>query len=305
MRSPTQQRLTMRNISTTSGQATGAKRRRAAMLALSLLGALPGLAHAAPGASAAASFTVPASFAPGAAAIARLSHGDAKILATFQAAPGMDGYGIEAAPGQDGIVYTSADGRYVFMGDLFGPDGANLSTGYAQKYLPADATQAPPTTPPAQIWQQLSKVTQFQVGSPKAAKHVVMFLDPNCIYCHLAYVAMEPYLQNGSLRLSIVPVGVIKATSVGRAEALLAAPDPAKALSLDEARFDTTNEEGGLAAAVNPPAKIVVAINANDAFMQAHNIDGTPYLMFRDASGAVQGVSGMPQDIKVFLAAVH
>jgi thiol:disulfide interchange protein DsbG len=295
----------MRNMPTEPARrVAGAKNRIAAMFAISLLGVLPCLAHAAQGASPTANFTVPAAFAPGAAAIARLSHGDAKILATFQAAPGIDGYGIETSQGQDGIIYTTADGRYTFMGDLFGPDGTNLSDSYAQKYLPAAATQ-PPTTPPAQIWQQLGAAAQFQVGNPKAAKHVVMFLDPNCIYCHMTYVAMEPYLQNGSLRLSIVPVGVVKATSMGRAEALLAAADPAKALSLDEAQFDTQDEEGGLAEAVNPPAKIVAEINANNAFMQTQKIDGTPYLMFKDASGAVQAVPGMPQDIKAFIAAVH
>jgi thiol:disulfide interchange protein DsbG len=310
MRRPTQQRLTMRNLPIESVRRAGAKNRLGATLAISLLGALPCLAHAAPATSAApsapasANFTVPAAFAPGAAAIASLSHGAAKILAAFQAAPGIDGYGIEAGPNQDGIVYTTADGRYVFMGDLFGPGGANLSQTYAQQYLPAAATQ-PPATPPAQIWQQLNKVTQFQVGNPKAPKHVVIFLDPNCIYCHMTYVAMEPYLKNGSLRLSVVPVGVIKATSMGRAEALLTAANPTKALSQDEARFDSTNEEGGLAEAVNPPAKIVAEINANNAFMQANNIDGTPYLMFHDASGAAQAVSGMPPDIKAFLAGVH
>jgi thiol:disulfide interchange protein DsbG len=148
-------------------------------------------------------------------------------------------------------------------------------------------------------------VTQFQVGNPKAAKHLVMFLDPNCIYCHLTYVALEPYLQNGSLRLSVVPVGVIKETSPGRAEAMLAAADPAKALSLDEARFDTQNEEGGLPEAKNPPAKIVAEINANNAFMAKNNVSGTPYLLFHDASGAVQAVTGMPQDMTAFVTGVH
>lgn len=212
---------------------------------------------------------------------------------------------LRPAPARPGILYTTADGRYIFMGDLFGPNGANLSDSYAQKYLPAAATQAPPSPPPAQIWQQLSGVPQFQVGNPKAAKHLVMFLDPNCIYCHLTYVALEPYLQNGSLRLSVVPVGVIKETSPGRAEAMLAAADPAKALSLDEARFDTQNEEGGLPEAKNPPAKIVAEINANNAFMAKNNVSGTPYLLFHDASGAVQAVTGMPQDMTAFVAGVH
>ncbi len=300
MRHPTQQRLTMRNMPTPSARTAGTKTRLAALLAISLFGTLPYAAQAAQAAP--ANFTVPAAFAPGAAAITRLAHGQAKILAAFQVTSGIDGYGIEAGPGQTGIVYTTADGRYVFMGDLFGPNGANLSTSYAQTYLPAVATQTPSA---AQIWQQLKGTTQFQLGNPKAPKHVVMFLDPNCIYCHLTYVAMEPYLQNGTLRLSIVPVGVVKATSQGRAEALLAAPDPVKALNLDESNFDVQNEEGGLAEAVNPPAKVVAEINANDAFMQTNGIDGTPYLMFRDASGAVQAISGMPQDIKAFMAGVH
>jgi len=279
----------------------GAKSRLAGMISLLTLGGVPLAAHAA---APAAAYTVPASFAPGAAAIAKLSHGGATIIAAFQAAPGIDGFAIEAAPGQGGIIYTTADGRYVFNGDLFGPDGSNLSANYAQKYLPAAATEQPQTAPAAQIWQQLSTVTQFQVGNPKAPKHVVMFFDPNCIYCHTTYDALQPYVKDGSLRLSIVPVAVIKATSMGRAEALLMAKNPAQALNEDEAQFDVQHEEGGLPEAVNPPAKIVAAINANNTFMQSHNIDGTPYLIFRDASGAVQAVPGEPQDIKAFVAGV-
>ena len=279
----------------------GAKSRLAAMASCLILGGAPLAAQAA---VPKATYAVPASFAPGAAAIAKLSHGEATIIAAFQVAPGIDGFGVEAAHGQDGIVYTTADGRYVFMGDLFGPDGSDLSDSYAQQYLPAAATQQPQTAPAAQIWKQLSTVTQFQLGNPKAPKHVVMFLDPNCIYCHMTYDALEPYVKDGSLRLSIVPVGVVKPTSMGRAEALLMAKDPAQALSQDEAQFDVQNEEGGLPEAVNPPAKVVAEITADNAFMQSNNIDGTPYLLFRDASGAVQAVPGEPQDIKAFVAGV-
>jgi thiol:disulfide interchange protein DsbG len=279
----------------------GAKSRGAAMMSVLVLGGVPLAAHAAvPNAT----YAVPAAFAPGAAAIAKLSHGAATIIAAFQVAPGIDGFGVEVARGQDGIVYTTADGRYVFMGTLFGPNGSDLSDSYAQHYLPAAARQQPQTTPAAQIWKQLPTLTQIQLGNPHAPKHVVMFLDPNCIYCHMTYEALAPYVKDGSLRLSIVPVGVVKPTSTGRAEALLMAKDPAQALSQDETRFDVQDEEGGLPEAVNPPAKIVAEITADNAFMQANNIDGTPYLLFRDARGAVQGVPGEPQDIKAFVAAV-
>ncbi len=283
------------------GRFVGAKSHLAAMASCLILGGAPLAAQAA---TPAAAYAVPASFAPGAAAIAKLSHGKATIIAAFQAAPGIDGFGVEASPGQDGIIYTTADGRYVFMGDLFGPDGSDLSDSYAQQYLPAAATQQPQTAPAAQIWEKLSTLTQIQVGSPKAPKHVVMFLDPNCIYCHMTYDALEPYVKDGSLRLSIVPVGVVKPTSMSRAEALLMAKDPVQALSQDEAQFDVQNEEGGLPEAVNPPAKVVAEITADNAFMQSNNIDGTPYLLFRDASGTVQAVPGEPQDIKAFVAGV-
>jgi thiol:disulfide interchange protein DsbG len=279
----------------------GTKSRLTAMASCLILGGVPLAARAT---VSKVPYAVPVSFAPGAAAIAKLSHGEATIIAAFQVAPGIDGFGVEAAHGQDGILYTTADGRYVFMGDLFGPDGSDLSNSYTRQYLPAAATQQPQSAPAAQIGKQLSTVTQFQVGNPKAPKHVVMFIDPNCIYCHMTYEALEPYVKDGGLRLSIVPVGVIKPSSVGRAEALLMAKDPAQALSQDEAQFDVQDEEGGLPEAVNPPAKVVAEITADDAFMQSNNIDETPYLLFRDASGAVQAVPGEPQDIKTFVAGV-
>jgi hypothetical protein len=57
--------------------------------------------------------------------------------------------------------------------------------------------------------------------------------------------------------------------------------------------------------AVNPPANVVAEITADGAFMQSNNADETPYLLFHDASGAVQAVPGEPRDIKAFVAGVR
>jgi hypothetical protein len=42
-------------------------------------------------------------------------------------------------------------------------------------------------------------------------------------WANMTYDALAPYVKDGSLRLSIVPVGVVEPTAVGRAEALLMA----------------------------------------------------------------------------------
>lgn len=253
---------------------------RAALLCLALAPAAAGAEDAA------ATIPVPP---PVAATLDKLSHGQAKILKAFQAPAGLIGLAISTANGHDAILYASPDGAYLFQGDIVDQAGANLTDQASASYLPQ-----PPTA--AENFAALDKTHGFVWGQASAKKELWIVFDPNCIYCHKTFESLQSYVASGALKVHIVQVGFLKPSSLGRAAAILSAKDPVAALTEDETKFDTDNEEGGM-----PPdlsnADAVAQVKANNAWMEAQGISGTPYLLYHDGKGAVQGIAGYVEDV--------
>jgi thiol:disulfide interchange protein DsbG len=254
--------------------------------------------------------TLATKFAPGAAYITRISHGQAKILKAFVAAPGLDGFAVQIEPGHDMILYTTINGRYLIMGGLFGPTGSNMSLAYAKTYLPASAlkpTVSGPVAsgpPPAILRKELLHLAGFEVGKPTAPKHLIMVIDPNCIFCDLTYKSLAPFIQAGSVRLTVIPEGFLKPSSIGKAEAILMSKNPAETFQHNELDFNAAEEEGGATPATDPTPAVAAEIAANTRFMPAHDINGTPFLIYTNTAGVVQAEPGMPKNIQAFLAGV-
>jgi thiol:disulfide interchange protein DsbG len=250
-------------------------------------------------------------FLPGAHHITDLSRGDATIIAAFHAAPGLDGYAIALSPGHDLIVYTTVDGKYLFIGGLFGPDGRNLSADFSAKYLPSDLSDAqadngpPPATVSAvALSQAAASLHHFTIGDAGAPKHITMFIDPNCIYCKLTYDGLTPYISAKTLQVTIIPVAFLKPTSMTRAGEILDSAKPQEALAINETQFDTTNEEGGLPASGVVSNQALSKIQDNTDFFKEHSLGGTPYLIYPTGNGGMASISGMPSSIADFVAQI-
>jgi thiol:disulfide interchange protein DsbG len=120
---------------------------------------------------------------------------------------------------------------------------------------------------------------------------VYVFTDPNCPYCHRFWDASRRWVQSGKVQLRHILVGVIRADSANKAAAILTAKSPSEALTLNEQR----QAQGGIEGVKNVSADVQRRLDANAQLMDALGFQGTPGIMFRDETGAVQTRSGMPE----------
>ncbi|MGH8206594.1 MAG: thiol:disulfide interchange protein DsbG [Steroidobacteraceae bacterium] len=247
----------------------------AALIAvLSFVGPARG-APAAAQASAAAQATPPALAFP----IKRGFH----VVRTFTAVSGLTGWVMRDKDGQYDVFYTTADGLTLVTGQLLTSQGDDLSRQYLAQYAPLPDLSA--------LWAKLQKasiVVTGAKGAPKSAIYVVM--DPNCIFCHLLWIALKPYEAKG-LQVRWIPIGFLRADSTGKAAALL--QGGAAAMQQSQQHFDVQTESGGIRG-IPLTAQMKVKLDSNLALMHAGGVQGTPGVFYKDAAGHVVHSDGMP-----------
>lgn len=72
------------------------------------------------------------------------------------------------------------------------------------------------------------------------------FFDPNCPSCQLLYKNLRTFIASHGLQLRWVPVAIVNATSLGKAAAILQAPDPVAALRQNEEHYHGESYSGGI-----------------------------------------------------------
>lgn len=240
--------------------------------------------------------------------ISQLSNGQATILETFDGPAGtnLTGMAVSLGQGRNMIMYATKDGKYVFVGGIFGADGTNYSMQAAQKYLPNNPGLTGSTAPAQnveQIFKDLDKAHAYLWGKSSAKKEIWVVMDPDCVFCHKIYMDAKPLVEKGDLKVNVIQVGFLKPDSIGKAAAIVGAPDPAAALAKDEEGFDASREEGGIRPDTSNEAA-TAKVKANNQWMQAHGIGGTPYVIYRDKDGRPGVVPGYPQDLAALLKMV-
>ncbi|MBU2765980.1 thioredoxin fold domain-containing protein [Acidithiobacillus ferrivorans] len=143
------------------------------------------------------------------------------------------------------------------------------------------------------FWKAIhQKATGVLLG--ERGPEVIDFFDPNCPYCHKLYAMLKPYTQAGDVRVLMVPVGILTPTSMGKAEAVLAANDPAKALIRAESNTRNGSVDVTLTGAIT--RKTFMAIQANNGLFQGADREGVlPFLVIRTHAGQVAGMIGLPR----------
>jgi len=133
------------------------------------------------------------------------------------------------------------------------------------------------------------------VEGPASAKHVLYaFFDANCFYCHLTWKALQPYEAAG-LQVRWIPVAYQQPSSVGRAAAIMQAPDRAAALRVNETGYDASKYDGGITPSADPSPVLAAQFEANTALMRAFGAPGTPLVVWKTANGAVRYKIGVPR----------
>ncbi len=157
---------------------------------------------------------------------------------------------------------------------------------------PAD-TQLTRTEATRMFAAATERTHQFSEGMGDHLLYV--YFDPNCIYCHLLYERIQPYIRTGRVQVVWIPVVFLKSDSPGKAEAILSARNPAMALSLNEREFNTSDEEGGIRPLRHPATAIVRAVYENTRLLEVLGEVATPTLVFADRQGVIHIVPGMPR----------
>ncbi|MGB9429871.1 MAG: thiol:disulfide interchange protein DsbG [Gammaproteobacteria bacterium] len=203
------------------------------------------------------------------------------IKGTMQAPKGFKGY-VGEFGGQLTPVYLLPDGQTVTIGVLYDEHGKDLTNAAFRVATMPKLDQA--------LWQQLGHATWIAEGSTKPKRIVYIFTDTDCPYCHVLWLATQPYLKQGDVQIRNIIVAVIAPTSLGRGAAVLTADDPAEAMRRNELAFGHSPIKPF--AAVDP--KIRAKIEANENLMKRVDAFATPATVYRDDHGQIHILLGLP-----------
>lgn len=201
-----------------------------------------------------------------------VTHGNLKLE---KVVPGP-GRNIEAivarSPSGQKMLAWMVDGKYLAPGPLFNAQGENLTLREARK-----EGLMPKKLPAATTARLAMKAPGFTIG--KSGPLMVAFLDPNCIFCHLFWDGVQKDVQDGKVRVKVVPVGFLKPSSFPKAVTILMAKDPASAWAHNEARFTVKTEEGGTRPAKKLSARASNWIHQNTQLLGKTGEVATPTLV--------------------------
>jgi thiol:disulfide interchange protein DsbG len=157
------------------------------------------------------------------------------------------------------------------------------------------AEQPMPTYLPASAAATFENAPAIVEGaSGKNVKSTIyVFMDPNCIFCHYAWKALQPYEAAG-LQVHWIPMGFLKPDSPGKAAALLQAQDGPALMRELETKFSEKDESGGIAPLEKVPSATQAKLNGNIKTFQDLGFDGTPTIIYMTTGGRWADVSGLP-----------
>lgn len=196
--------------------------------------------------------------------------------------------GLEAYAGitqqQPLAIFVTPDGEHVIIGTMMDAAGMDVTA------RPLDEATVGPWS--RMTWQALSDSAWVADGRDDAERTIYMITDPNCPFCHKFWQQARPWVEQGRVQIRHILVGVLTASSRGRAAAILQAEDPAQAL------FDHENAgpEQGIAVATELAPQTVRQLDDNRALMLALQVQGTPGIFYFDAQGVLQIQRGAPLD---------
>jgi thiol:disulfide interchange protein DsbG len=178
------------------------------------------------------------------------------------------------------------------------------------------AAERPQPTPPVEeravapvgsdAWRQL-EASHWIADGRTGARVVYVFTDLNCPYCNKLWSDARPWVNSGKVQLRHVIVGILTATSPGKAAALLADKEPAAKFAAYESQnaFSTATAlasgrphplaDGTLKplASIAPAQQAQLAVNEH--LMASLRLQATPGIVWRDEQGVLHARQGLPE----------
>ncbi len=152
-----------------------------------------------------------------------------------------------------------------------------------------------PHTPQGQAylraaWRVFRKSPAVHQGPPQAPITIQILFDPDCPFCHALWLRMQPY-RHSLLGIRWVPLALVRPSTLGKAAAIVTAPNPLGALAFDERYFSITRRSGGILPLYRVPPALRRAIYRNTRRLT--RLDSlVPTLLYRDGRqiGILPGV---------------
>lgn len=227
------------------------------------------------------------------ALITDVTHGEVTVLNQFPAVGNLQGFVVQSTQsGSQALVYADNQGKYlIFGGTLIGANGQNITNQNYQTYIsPQSASIA---------FNYIGNVSYIQQGTNNAPHQSYIMFDPNCIFCHRLYEALQPAIASGKLAIRWVPVAFLKASSQGRVYAMLSSKDPLAMLQQNEKNFNEQTEDGGVPPMTSPSTQVVQQLQNNMAFLTETQIVSTPAILYKTANGTPKLYSGFGDPSKL------
>lgn len=156
------------------------------------------------------------------------------------------------------------------------------------------------------LFRGAATATWIREGS--GSRVVYLFIDPNCPFSHRLYLATRGLAGRDDLELRWVILGVLHPSSLGKAAAILSAPDRLAALHHNETDWDFGEiPGGGIRPLLHPDAEVRAKLAANAALLQRAGLDTFPVMLYRSRDGHAHMVVGLlpPDQIAAVLAAAR
>ncbi|HDR9105993.1 TPA: thiol:disulfide interchange protein DsbG [Burkholderia vietnamiensis] len=205
--------------------------------------------------------------------------GGLEVKKSFDAAGGLHGWVVKDPSGKNVVVYTTPDNTVLLAGIALDVSGRNLSTDYASQYIPAPdysaAFKAFSTEAASVLW-----------GNPKAKAEMTIVTDPNCPFCQRLEAMVKKAVDDGKLKVHLVPVGFEAADSPQKAAGLLKTKDVSAYMTSDVVR-------GPVEQSTDPD--LAAKVKANWALMAKYGFNGTPAVFYKSLDDGKLNVSpGVP-----------
>lgn len=222
-----------------------------------------------------------------------------RIVGTFPSPGGLTAWA--GYLGQKPIaLYLTPDGKHVIAGTMLDADGKDMTHAALEKVVRQPMTNG--------IWAELEHAHWIADGQAKAPRTVYVFTDPNCPYCNKFWADARPWVDSGKVQLRHVIVGILTPTSPAKAAALLADKNPVQALEAYERGHAAGNakalgsghpqplDDVGMKPLATIPPAVQAQLDANEKLMADLGLRATPAVAWRDATGAVQMRTGIPDN---------
>lgn len=94
-------------------------------------------------------------------------------------------------------------------------------------------------------WHVFRKSPAARQGPRTGPVMIQIAFDPDCPFCHALWQKMQRY-RHSAIVIRWVPLSLVRASTLGKAAAIVTAADPIKALAIDERSFNVARRSGGI-----------------------------------------------------------